>query len=61
LAIPLNLLVKALLVDVDQTARWADVLAGILQRPVCAPRERRCREHEPSGKLASAGAGMLAS
>jgi hypothetical protein len=61
LAIPLNLLVKALLVDVDQTARWADVLAGILQRPVCAPRERRRREHAPSGDLAPAGAGTLAS
>jgi predicted PurR-regulated permease PerM len=42
LAIPLTLLVKALLVDVDPTARWAIALAGSLERkprpPVAAPR-----------------------
>ena len=38
LAIPLTLLIKALLVDVDPTARWANALAGSLERP---PRESR--------------------
>jgi AI-2 transport protein TqsA len=32
LAIPLTLLIKALLVDVDPTARWAVALAGSLER-----------------------------
>jgi AI-2 transport protein TqsA len=40
LAIPLTLLVKALLVDVDPTARWAVALAGSLERPPRAPRAR---------------------
>jgi AI-2 transport protein TqsA len=61
LAIPLTLLVKALLVDVDPTARWANALAGSLQRPSRAPRERRRRKHEPSGDLPPAGAGTAAS
>ena len=38
LAIPMTLLMKALLVDVDPTARWANALAGSLERP---PREPR--------------------
>jgi AI-2 transport protein TqsA len=38
LAIPLTLLVKALLVDVDPTARWAVALAGSLERKPGAPR-----------------------
>ena len=37
LAIPLTLLVKALLVDVDPTARWAIALAGSLEKPAHAP------------------------
>src|SRR4051794_7438920 len=57
LAIPLTLLVKALLVDVDPTARWATALAGSLERPPRAPREHRRRRHAPSGDLAAAGAG----
>ena len=40
LAIPLTLLVKALLVDVDPKARWAIALAGSLER---SPREQRPR------------------
>jgi hypothetical protein len=58
---PLTLLVKALPAGVDQTARWANGLAGSPQRPPRAPRERRCRKHQPSGDLALAGAGTLAS
>jgi len=45
LAIPLTLLVKALLVDVDPTARWANALAGSLERP---PRESRRARTGPS-------------
>ena len=37
LAIPLTLLVKALLVDVDPSARWATALAGSLAREPKAP------------------------
>jgi AI-2 transport protein TqsA len=44
LAIPLTLLMKALLVDVDPTARWASALAGSLERP---PREPRRKRHAP--------------
>ena len=44
LAIPLTLLMKALLVDVDPTARWANALAGSLERP---PREPRRKRHAP--------------
>ena len=45
LAIPLTLLMKALLVDVDPTARWANALAGSLERP---PREPRRKRHAPA-------------
>jgi AI-2 transport protein TqsA len=38
LAIPLTLLVKALLVDADPTARWATALAGSLEPEPRAPR-----------------------
>ena len=44
LAIPLTLLVKALLVDVDPAARWAGALAGSLApepRPRRVPRWSR--------------------
>jgi AI-2 transport protein TqsA len=41
LAIPLTLLVKALLVDVDPTARWATALAGSLASEPRAPRGHR--------------------
>jgi AI-2 transport protein TqsA len=42
LAIPLTLLAKALLVDVDPGARWADAFLGV-QRPPSSPRRRRSR------------------
>ena len=45
LAIPLTLLMKALLVDVDPTARWANALAGSLERPAREPRRKR---HAPA-------------
>jgi AI-2 transport protein TqsA len=61
LAIPLTLLVKALLVDVDPTARWAVALAGSLERPPRAPRGHRRRGHEQSADVAAAGAGTPAS
>jgi AI-2 transport protein TqsA len=41
LAIPLTLLIKALLVDVDPAARWATALAGSLASEPRAPRRRR--------------------
>jgi predicted PurR-regulated permease PerM len=41
LAIPLTLLVKALLVDVDPAARWATALAGSLASPPREPRRHR--------------------
>ena len=48
LAIPLTLLVKALLVDVDPAARWANALAGSLERPSRESRRtRRGRAQEP--------------
>src|SRR4051794_37786501 len=37
LAIPLTLLAKALLVDVDPTARWATALAGSLEKKPASP------------------------
>jgi AI-2 transport protein TqsA len=43
LAIPLTLLVKALFVDVDPTARWAVALGGSLERKPAAPRADRRR------------------
>jgi AI-2 transport protein TqsA len=55
LAIPLTLLAKALLVDVDPTARWATALAGSLERPPRPARDRRRRGHEPSPDVAAAG------
>ena len=54
LAIPLTLLVKALLVDVDPTARWAIALAGSLERKPSAPRQDRRR---PSGEAGRSTAG----
>ena len=57
LAIPLTLLFKALLVDVDPTARWANALAGSLERPPRPPREHRRRRQTPSADPAPAGAG----
>jgi AI-2 transport protein TqsA len=53
----LTLLVKALLVEMDLTVRWADALAGSMQRPPGATLGRR--KHEPSGYLAAAGTGTL--
>jgi AI-2 transport protein TqsA len=41
LAIPLTLLVKALLVDVDPSARWANALAGSLASEPRPPRRKR--------------------
>src|SRR3954453_12529238 len=41
LAIPLTLLIKALLVDVDPTARWVNALAGSLAPEPRAPRPPR--------------------
>jgi AI-2 transport protein TqsA len=41
LAIPLTLLIKALLVDVDPTARWANALAGSLAPEPGEPRSNR--------------------
>ena len=56
LAIPLTLLFKALLVDVDPSARWANALAGSLERTPRPPREHRRRRHAPPADLAPAGA-----
>jgi predicted PurR-regulated permease PerM len=50
LAIPLTLLVKALLVDVDPTARWAVALAGSLDRKTTSSSAESARSE-------SAGAG----
>jgi predicted PurR-regulated permease PerM len=49
LAIPLTLLVKALLVDVDPTARWAIALAGSLDRQPSAPRPEPRRRRAGGG------------
>jgi AI-2 transport protein TqsA len=57
LAIPLTLLMKALLVDVDPTARWATALAGALERPPHPPREHRHRGQETPAEVAAVGAG----
>ena len=46
LAIPLTLLIKALLVDVDPAARWANALAGSLAAEPRAPRRRRATPAE---------------
>ncbi|PKV99186.1 AI-2E family transporter [Nocardia fluminea] len=47
LAIPLTLLVKALLFDIDPTTRWADVLIG-------APMDQKPASPEKSGKPVAA-------
>jgi predicted PurR-regulated permease PerM len=47
LAIPLTLLVKALLVDVDPTARWASALAGSLAAKPRPPRRQRAAGAPP--------------
>lgn len=63
LAIPLTLLVKALLVDADPAARWADALAGSLAPEPRAPRRHRGapfpgRRHPGMGHpVRSSGAG----
>ena len=46
LAIPLTLLVKALLVDVDPAARWANALAGSLAAEPRPPRRHRVARTE---------------
>ncbi|MGY0497859.1 AI-2E family transporter [Nocardia sp. FBN12] len=46
LAIPLTLLVKALLLDIDPTTRWADVLIG-------APIDKKTAPQQKSGKAAA--------
>ncbi|WP_410876848.1 AI-2E family transporter [Nocardia sp. A7] len=46
LAIPLTLLVKALLIDIDPTTRWADVLIG-------APMDKKTAPHKKSGESAA--------
>ena len=60
LAIPMTLLIKALLVDVDPTARWANALAGSLERqppaPVATP---RAEETEPAPEDAAAGRAVV--
>jgi AI-2 transport protein TqsA len=52
LAIPLTLLVKALLVDVDPTAGWAIALAGSLEKPA-PPRTDDGRRAAQGGVLAA--------
>jgi predicted PurR-regulated permease PerM len=52
LAIPLTLLVKALLVDVDPSARWATALAGSLAAEPRPPHRR----HRTAGTAAPAAA-----
>jgi AI-2 transport protein TqsA len=53
LAIPLTLLIKALLVDVDPTARWATALAGRLASEPRAPK-RPHRAVRTDGPVAAA-------
>jgi AI-2 transport protein TqsA len=58
LAIPLTLLIKALLVDVDPAARWANALAGALASEPRPPRRHRvARSEEP---VAAAAPGVPA-
>jgi len=57
LAIPLTLLVKALLVDVDPAARWATALAGSL---TAEPREPRRHRVSRGDAPAAAGADATA-
>jgi AI-2 transport protein TqsA len=54
LAIPLTLLAKALLVDVDPTARWVTALAGSLAPEPRAPREPRRNRRRRAGVEAAA-------
>ena len=54
LAIPLTLLAKALLVDVDPTARWVTALAGSLAPEPRAPREPRRNRRRRAGVEAGA-------
>ena len=57
LAIPLTLLVKALLVDVDPSARWATALAGSLESEPREPRPRRgVRRDDPVAPAEGAAA-----
>lgn len=49
LAIPLTLLFKALLVDVDPSARWVNALAGSLVRPPREPRSKKHARPAPAG------------
>jgi AI-2 transport protein TqsA len=53
----LTLLVKALLVDVDPTARWAVALAGSLEQKPSPPRpyrhRRRARRGVPTADAAN--------
>ena len=55
LAIPLTILVKALLVDADPAAAWANALAGSLAREPKAPRPPR-RGHRVGGDVPAAAA-----
>jgi predicted PurR-regulated permease PerM len=55
LAIPLTLLVKALLVDVDPSAGWATALAGSLAPEPKAPRTPR-RRHRVARNVPAAAA-----
>jgi len=59
LAIPLTLLVKALLVDADPTARWAAALAGSLAPEPRAPRVRRWHHGARQPATAAAPAAPL--
>jgi predicted PurR-regulated permease PerM len=54
LAIPLTLLIKALLVDVDPTARWAIALAGSL-----APEQREPRRNRRAREAVAVGAAAV--
>src|SRR3954453_11058736 len=49
LAIPLTLLAKALLGDVDPSARWVNALAGSLVRPPREPRSKKHARPAPAG------------
>ncbi|MGZ4545684.1 MAG: AI-2E family transporter [Blastococcus sp.] len=53
LAIPATLLAKALLVDVDPTARWAVALAGSLERPPRDKRQLRRFRRTPAARSAA--------
>ena len=55
LAIPLSVLIKALLVDVDPTAGWATALAGSLPTEPRVPRQPRMRQPRIHSR---AGAGI---